>query len=207
MRCGSTHILISFRPTASKIWEILPVWDQMNWGAQSLIRVQVLPALLEFIEKAKAHGVVVGLSTWWRQDRDDLRMTIRTPQDHARVWIDTLRKFEKPACWTDSLRRSQQRISDSDLDPVPLRRSRRSGIKSRRGQGAQLDGGFALSGSARSFQKWTTRSPSARNTRIGLRRTSRCWIFSSRTSGWRIEKLRITMTRSTIIMSCSTRAA
>ena len=98
-----------------KIWEILPVWDQMNWGAQSLVRVQVLPALLEFIEKAKAHGVVVGLSTWWRQDRDDLRMKISTPQDHAHVWIDTLEEFEKPACWTEILY-----VDLSNEFPIPI---------------------------------------------------------------------------------------
>jgi Sugar-binding cellulase-like len=78
-----------------KVWDIIPVWDQMNWGTQSPIKVQVLPALFEFIAKAKAHGVAVGLSTWWRQDRDDLRMNIETAEDQARVWIDTLGEIEK----------------------------------------------------------------------------------------------------------------
>jgi Sugar-binding cellulase-like len=80
---------------ANKVWEILPVWDQMNWGAQSLIRLQILPGLIEFIDKAKAHGVMVGLSTWYRQDRDDLRLAIKSADDQARIWIDTLRHVEK----------------------------------------------------------------------------------------------------------------
>ncbi|MER9231435.1 hypothetical protein NKI56_04895 [Mesorhizobium sp. M0622] len=85
--------LVSADPMKS--WEILPVWDQLNWGAQSLIHVQVLPALVEFIAKAKAHGIAVALSTWYRQDRDDLRLRIRTAEDQARVWIDTLREIDK----------------------------------------------------------------------------------------------------------------
>src|SRR3984957_4240482 len=41
-----------------KTWMILPVWDQMNWGAQSPIQLRVLPALTEFIAKAAAHGIM-----------------------------------------------------------------------------------------------------------------------------------------------------
>jgi hypothetical protein len=78
-----------------KVWEILPVWDQMNWGAQSLIRLQILPALIDFIAVAKRHDILVGLSTWWRQDREDLRLRIKTPEDQARVWLDTLRHIDK----------------------------------------------------------------------------------------------------------------
>jgi sugar-binding cellulase-like protein len=78
-----------------KTWTILPVWDQMNWGAQSPIRLRVLPALTEFIAKAAAHGIIVALSTWYRQDRDDLRLQIATPADQARIWIDTLRPIEQ----------------------------------------------------------------------------------------------------------------
>lgn len=74
-----------------KEWELLPCWDQMNWGAQSLIRLTLMPALIDFIAKAKHYGIKVALSTWYRQDRDDLRMKIATPQDQARIWIDTLK--------------------------------------------------------------------------------------------------------------------
>jgi Sugar-binding cellulase-like len=73
-----------------KVWEIMPVWDQMNWGAQSLIRLQIMPALTDFIVAAKRYDVAVALSTWWRQDHDDLRLAIKTPEDQAGVWSDTL---------------------------------------------------------------------------------------------------------------------
>jgi len=85
--------LVSADPHRS--WELLPVWNQQSWGAQSLINVQVQPALVEFIGKCRDRGIGVGLSTWYRQDRDDVRMRIRTPEDQARIWIDTLRHIEE----------------------------------------------------------------------------------------------------------------
>lgn len=76
---------------AERTWELLPQWNQQDWGAPALVEVQVLPALVEFIAKAREHGVRVALSTWFRQDRDDVRMRIDSPEAHARVWSDTLR--------------------------------------------------------------------------------------------------------------------
>lgn len=78
-----------------RTWEILPSWNQTSWGAQSLIHIQILPALTEFMKAARRHGVKVALSTWYREDRDNTRMNIRTPEDQARIWVDTLRHIEK----------------------------------------------------------------------------------------------------------------
>lgn len=77
-----------------KAWDLLPAWDQTSWGAQSPVTVRVLPALLEFLRAARRHGVGVALSTWYRQDREDTRMNIRTPDDQARIWRDTLRAID-----------------------------------------------------------------------------------------------------------------
>jgi len=71
-------------------WEILPVWTQTSWGAQSIVRITLMPALLEFIRAAQRHGVSVALSSWYREDANNTRMAIRTPEDQARIWIDTL---------------------------------------------------------------------------------------------------------------------
>lgn len=79
---------------AYRTWELLPTWSQTSWGAQSKVWVQVLPALTDFIAAAKRQGIYVALSTWHREDSDNLRMRIRTPQDHARTWIDTLRHID-----------------------------------------------------------------------------------------------------------------
>lgn len=85
--------LVSAAP--EKEWELLPAWNQTSWGAQSLIRTSVLPQLLEFLAAARRHGVAVGLSSWYRQDRDDVRMRIKTVEDQARIWIDTLEHVDR----------------------------------------------------------------------------------------------------------------
>ena len=73
-----------------KPWRLLPVWNQQAWGAQSAITVQVLPQLTDFIRRAAHHGVEVALSSWFRQDVDDVRMGLLTPADLAQAWIATL---------------------------------------------------------------------------------------------------------------------
>lgn len=73
-----------------RVWTLPPFWNQQSWGAQSLIDVRVLPGLVDFIAAAARHGIGVALSTWFREDRDDVRMLLRTPAELARAWIDTL---------------------------------------------------------------------------------------------------------------------
>lgn len=80
---------------ADRQWELLPVWTQNTWGAQSVVQVRVVPALLEFIGKAQERGVRVALSTWFRRDRDDVRMRIGSPADLAAVWTETLRVIDE----------------------------------------------------------------------------------------------------------------
>ena len=79
---------------ATKAWNLLPGWTQTSWGAQSPITVTVLPALLEFISEAKQRGIGVALSTWYREDADNSRMEITTPEKQAQIWIDTLAHIE-----------------------------------------------------------------------------------------------------------------
>ncbi len=71
-------------------WELLPEWSTNDWGAPARCRVRILPALLEFVAKCRARGIVVGLSTWFRQDLDNHRLRIPTPEAHAAIWIATL---------------------------------------------------------------------------------------------------------------------
>jgi hypothetical protein len=85
--------LVSADP--QRVWELLPGWNQTSWGAQSIVHVQVLPALLDFIRACKRRDIGVALSTWYRQDRNNTRMNIRTPEDQARIWIDTLRHIDE----------------------------------------------------------------------------------------------------------------
>lgn len=85
--------LVSFGPMRE--WDILPTWNQTSWGAQSLARIQVTPALTEFIGKCHARGVGVGLSTWWRQDPEDTRLKIKSAGDLAKVWVDTIEHIDR----------------------------------------------------------------------------------------------------------------
>ena len=84
--------LVSADP--DRTWELLPQWNQQSWGAQSVIHVAPMPALLDFLRAARSHGIAVALSCWYREDRDNTRMAIRTGEDLGRVWLDTLRHVD-----------------------------------------------------------------------------------------------------------------
>lgn len=71
-------------------WELLPVWNQHDWGSPAPISVAVQPALNQFIEKCAERDIKVVLSTWFRQDVGETRMNIRSPQDLGDAWRKTL---------------------------------------------------------------------------------------------------------------------
>lgn len=75
---------------ADRTWELLPEWSVQDWGAPARCRVQVQPALNQFIGKCAERGMVVGLSTWFRKDLDDTRMKITTPARLGGIWKTTL---------------------------------------------------------------------------------------------------------------------
>lgn len=72
---------------------LAPVWSVHEWGSTKPIEVSPLPALVEFIEQCALRGIRVGLSTWFRQDQADTRRSILTPEDHARVWLETVARL------------------------------------------------------------------------------------------------------------------
>jgi Sugar-binding cellulase-like len=75
---------------SGRTWELVPVWTVQDWGSPAKNRVRVQPELNQFIQKCGERGLRVGLSTWFRQDRDNTRLQIQTPEDHGRVWKSTL---------------------------------------------------------------------------------------------------------------------
>jgi hypothetical protein len=73
-----------------RTWELLPEWNTQDWGAPSRCRVQVQPALNQFIRKCGEHGIVVGLSTWFREDTTGVRNRISGPDHLGRIWKSAL---------------------------------------------------------------------------------------------------------------------
>lgn len=74
---------------------LLPVWSTQDWGSPEINRVQVQPNLNRFLEKCRAYGVRVGLSSWFRTDEDDLRMKLTTPQKHGEAWLSVLNSIDE----------------------------------------------------------------------------------------------------------------
>ncbi|MFP5041113.1 cellulase-like family protein [Parasediminibacterium sp. JCM 36343] len=80
---------------ATKEWTLLPVWDIYDWGAPATIKVQVQPSLTQFIAKCKKRNIKVGLSTWYREDVDNTRLTLDTPSKMANNWLAVLDIIKK----------------------------------------------------------------------------------------------------------------
>ena len=74
-----------------KEWLLLPVWYSNDWGSPYKVRVRLFPALIDFLKACRARRIKVALSSWFREDADNVRMALSTPQAMAKCWIDTLR--------------------------------------------------------------------------------------------------------------------
>ncbi|MEO6510947.1 MAG: cellulase-like family protein, partial [Nocardioides sp.] len=59
-----------------------------------VVHAAPMPALVEFVAAAARHGVRVALSSWYREDRTNARMAIRTPEDLGAAWVATLRHLD-----------------------------------------------------------------------------------------------------------------
>jgi len=80
--------LVAANPNAN--WELIPCWSTQDWGSPAKNVVQVQPALNQFIRKCADRKLRVGLSTWFRHDRDQTLMRIHSPEDLGRIWKVTL---------------------------------------------------------------------------------------------------------------------
>jgi Sugar-binding cellulase-like len=78
-----------------KLWTLKPCWNTQDWGSPALNKVRVLPELLTFMQKCRARGIKVALSSWFREDIDNVRMKIKGPDDMARIWTVTLDAIKK----------------------------------------------------------------------------------------------------------------
>jgi hypothetical protein len=73
-----------------KTWTLWPQWSTQVWGSPDVNRIVLVPALFEFIGKCRDRGIKVGLSSWYRKDDADTRMTITDPEVMAANWTKTL---------------------------------------------------------------------------------------------------------------------
>ncbi|MFC1889161.1 cellulase-like family protein [Thermodesulfobacteriota bacterium] len=69
---------------------ILPQTPLFFWGNHEPVEVEPRRSLLEFLGKVKARGMKVGLSTWFNDDTLHRAQAVVTPEDYARVWLETL---------------------------------------------------------------------------------------------------------------------
>ena len=81
-----------------KTWTLKPEWNTQLWGSPDVNRIVLLPALFEFIGKCRERGIMVGLSTWYREDDANTRMTITRPEVMAANWIKTLDLLAQAGC-------------------------------------------------------------------------------------------------------------
>lgn len=79
---------------ADRAWELVPVWNIQEWGSPGPIEVKPWPALAGFLAACRERGVRVGLSSWFREDRGDVRRDLATPGALARAWLRTLELVE-----------------------------------------------------------------------------------------------------------------
>lgn len=84
-------------------WELVPVWSQERWGSPEPIRIRVMPALIEFISLCRARRIRVALSSWFRQDRSDVRLSINSPKRLAEIWAITLDALDREGLRDDLL--------------------------------------------------------------------------------------------------------
>jgi len=73
-----------------KTRKLNPHWDNQFWGSPYYTEVQVQPYLNNFIRKCKEYGVKVGLSTWWREDTENLASNIKSGKNLGIIWKKTL---------------------------------------------------------------------------------------------------------------------
>lgn len=78
-----------------ELWELLPAWHFLDWGAPTRTDVRVMPSLTAFIAKCRDRNIKVALSTWFREDAKNVRMRIADASIHAEIWIETITAIEQ----------------------------------------------------------------------------------------------------------------
>ena len=75
-------------------WILKPKWEVQDWGAPTYVSVRILPELLAFIDKCGKRGVMVGLSSWYREEVTGQQLSITDGATMGEAWISVLRAIE-----------------------------------------------------------------------------------------------------------------
>lgn len=78
-----------------KEYLLYPQWTFETWGSPSVNRVQVQPNLNNFLEKCRDYNIRVGLSSWFREDENNVRMKLNSPEKLADAWLKTLQSIDE----------------------------------------------------------------------------------------------------------------
>lgn len=77
-------------------WTLKPEWSVQDWGAPSLTKINSLREnFVNFIAACREKGILVALSTWFREDVDNHRMNIKNADNLAQMWISVLNVIEE----------------------------------------------------------------------------------------------------------------
>ncbi|QJU55224.1 cellulase-like family protein [Herbiconiux sp. KACC 21604] len=92
------HLVATDREGAqAESFAVHPQPDHFMWGPHGR-KIEVRDpgaSLVEFVKGCRARGVTVALSSWFNDDDEHRRLGIRTPDDLARVWRETLEVLER----------------------------------------------------------------------------------------------------------------
>ena len=69
---------------------MLPIDARFMWGNHKAVTVNPRQDVIEFMQKAKARGIYVGLSSWYNDDTTHRKLMVRSPADYVRIWQETL---------------------------------------------------------------------------------------------------------------------
>jgi hypothetical protein len=79
---------------SDRSYTLVPIWTEHAWGAPGLVKVRIQPELTDFIAACRRRGIKVALSSWYREDKDNVRMALAAPSRMAEAWIATLRAID-----------------------------------------------------------------------------------------------------------------
>ncbi|MHB8862996.1 MAG: cellulase-like family protein [Pirellulaceae bacterium] len=88
------HLLSSFGELKQQdTYTVLPQADNFMWGNHAPVQVSVRTSLREFLTEVKKRPLGIALSSWFLDDVTHRKHRVRSPQDFADIWLQTLDLF------------------------------------------------------------------------------------------------------------------